>query len=314
MKCGPEGDIYAIYSGNPSAELRDSPIRRVSVSSQRVTEYPVPAIPGYEKLARISFDVAADGTLYELLRAHPQSRSPSDSKAKYAYLIVKFKEDGTLDTYFSLGEVRGQQVRPRSLAVFADGNSLVFGTSNEKGAHDDPSEGFAAILDATGRFRAPVTLYEPATADASKASAEAKGPLARELTSSQLSFGSPNGNSYVFRGGHLAVVSETGSVYHDFKLAPPSDELSPMQMAAAGAGYFFIAYDYFATGAPGENAQSRVMISVANAETGEVTAVYRMAHGETDFALSSCAVSTRDFVLLGSDDQNHLEVVHYVPN
>ena len=83
MKCGPGGDIYVIYSSTSSQEMAAIPIRRISVFSRSVTEYAVPAISGYRRLARLSFDVSADGSLYALLQAIPQTGAERKSDPAY---------------------------------------------------------------------------------------------------------------------------------------------------------------------------------------------------------------------------------------
>ncbi|MBV9760070.1 MAG: hypothetical protein JO340_05870 [Acidobacteriaceae bacterium] len=88
-----------------------------------MTEYPIPAISGYQKPARASFDVGADGTLYALLQAYPQS--DSKSRPDPVYLIVKYKDDGRVDSYFALGELPGKHIQPTSIAVFADRSFLI---------------------------------------------------------------------------------------------------------------------------------------------------------------------------------------------
>ncbi|MGB9446807.1 MAG: hypothetical protein WBR26_17530, partial [Candidatus Acidiferrum sp.] len=157
MKCGPGGDIYVIYSSTSSQEMAAIPIRRISVFSRSVTEYAVPAISGYRRLARLSFDVSADGSLYALLQAIPQTGA--ERKSDPAYLIVKYKDDGNVDSYVVVGEIPGERIHPTSLAMFGAGNSLVSGTTVQKTAEGTTSLGvFSAMFDRGGTFRAPVTL------------------------------------------------------------------------------------------------------------------------------------------------------------
>jgi hypothetical protein len=172
-------------------------------------------------LARASFDVSANGTLYALLQAYPQS--DPKSKPDPVYLIVKYKDDGRLDSYFKIGEVPGKRVEPTSLAVFADGSFLVSGTTMEK-TPDGTSWGvFSAIFDQMGAFRAPVTLLKldtpaesngspvlrgaPSTTAQQKAAEKEKDSLkAIPLASSLHSFSSPDGN-ISFPGGRTLGCS-----------------------------------------------------------------------------------------------------------
>lgn len=145
IKCGPGGDIYAVYSSVSSQEMWRNPIRRISASSRSVTEYPIPTISGYQRLTRLIFDVSADGTLYALLQAFPQSNS--DSKPDPVYLIVKYKDDGQVDSYFALGEVPGKHIRPTSLAMFGADNSMVSGTTILKNPGGTSLGVFSAIFE-----------------------------------------------------------------------------------------------------------------------------------------------------------------------
>jgi hypothetical protein len=303
----------------------------VSISSRSVTEYPVPAISGYEKFARASFDVGIDGTLYALLQAFPQSGSKS--KSDPVYLIVKYKDDGGLDSYLRMGELPGnKRVQPTSLAVFADGSFLISGTTREK-TPDGTSLGvFSAIFDQMGAFRAPVTLMKldrpaessgspglrgapPTTAQQKAAENEKDSTKAIPLASSLHSFSSADGNIYLFQeDGHLDIVSPAGSVEHEFELRPPADGLTGIHMAPAGPGFLFVFYDHVATGEPGENSRYRGMITLVYPQSGEVTAIYRMPPAESDFAVPACAASPKDFFFLSADDQGYLKVVHYLPD
>jgi hypothetical protein len=112
----------------------------------------------------------------------------------------------------------------------------------------------------------------------------------------------------------LDIVSSIGSVEHGFKLSPPADGLSGLQMAAAGPGFLFVFYDHVATGERGDNSQYPGLITVLYPQTGEVTAIYRMPQAETDFSASACAASPKDFFFLSADDQGFLKVIHYLPN
>ncbi len=312
IRCGPGGDIYAIYSSTSSREMSSAPITRLSMFSRSVTEYPIPAIAGYEKLMRLSFDVSADGILYALLQAVPQSGS--DSKPDPVYLIVKYKDDGQIDSYIAIREELGKQIRPTSLAMFGADNSLVSGTASQKTSDGITSIGvFSAIFDRGGTFRAPVTLMKLATpAESGDSPAPKASSTPVSLASSLLTVGASD-YIYVLQDAHLDVVSLSGSVDHEYALRSPADKLSATQMASTGGGYLFVVYDHIATGELDESNKYRSMITVIYSQTGEVTNLYRMPQAEPDFVVPACAASLSDFLFLSSDEQNYLEVVHYVP-
>lgn len=316
IKCGPGGDIYAIYSSG--RDISSAPIRRISVSSRSVTEYPISTISGYKILARASFDVSADGTLYALFQAAPQSGS--DSKSDPVYLIVKYKDDGQVDSYFPLGDVPGKQIQPTSIAMFGADNSLVSGITLLKNPGGTSPGVFSATFDRGGTFRAPVTLMKLDTRGKSSASPKSPDPNSRDhggavsLASSLLSFSASDGNVYVLQGNRLDAVSPFGSIEHEFEVPPPADKLIPFQMAAIGASHLFVRYDHLSTGDLAEDNKYRGTITVLQLLTGEVTLVYRMPQGDNGFAVAACAASLTDFLFLGADEQGRLVVEHYVPN
>jgi hypothetical protein len=203
--------------------------------------------------------------------------------------------------------------------MFADGNFLLTGTFRAKDSPASRIGVFSAIFDQTGALRAPVTLAKSAGSESDISvksggtSPKDESPAPTMLVSSFLTFGAPNGKVYVLLENQLDVVSHDASVESQVELEPPGKDLSPIQMAGAGVGYIFVFYDHISTGAPGEDADRRSMITVANLQTGGVVATYRLSQDATDLAVAACAVSLSDFVFLSSGQQNNLEVVHYRP-
>jgi hypothetical protein len=317
IKCGPGGDLFATYSTDPHVEVWGSPIRKIALASRHVTEYPIPSVSGYQNVSRSSFDVDPNGVVFALVQARPQPGSGTD--AKFVYFIVRYKEDGSLDSYYAL-ELPDRLIQPTSLTMFADGNSLVSGTSRAKDAPASTLGVFSAIFNQTGEYRGQVAVMKPTVSNGSSASIAPKD--ASPATAQQdailpadppLTLGSQDGNIYVLQDEHLRVVSHSGTIEREIDLPAPNKDIAAVQMAAAGVGYLFVFYDHILTGAPGENAERRSMISVANLQTGEITATYRMPQFESNLAAAACGVSINDFVFLSSDQQNNLEVVHYRP-
>jgi len=333
IKCGPNGDIYAVYSSDQAQDIGKQPVSRISASSKGVTEYPTPAMPGYSAPGRGSFDVRADGTLYALVLA--TARSGAGGKARRVSFIVKYNEDGTVDSRIRVGGENGTRIQPLRIAAFGDGDFLLSGTTAltrgeiAKGAR---LRTFAGIFGRAGTFLSPIKLMEPTVpakpSPPPRANASAPGvethsyaaEMASEdenavsLGSHTLSVSSADGNVYVLQGAyrpHLYVISSTGDITRQVRLKPPAKGISPIQMAAAGSGYLFIYYGHVAAGVPGENPHQRGMITVLNQETGRVTAVYRMPEAQAGFAVPACADSSDDFLFLGASKDNHLAVVRY---
>ena len=337
-KCDADGDIYAAYAASlgvlsqPGA-IGQLPISRISTASKKVRQYPLPQIPGYQRLFRWSFDVSPDGTVYALINT---GRKDSEGKIKPVFLIVKYNDDGTVDSHIKVGSMLGKRIQPLRMAVFADGDFLLSGTLPGKGGLGT----FAGIFDRQGTFIAPLRLggalaraaspRRRAAAGSSKAKA-AKPPLKNAkqklwpqgvpdkanpvgLESSTLSVSSQDGNIYVLQGTSAAmlyVVEPTGEIVRRFALKPPEPGMSPLQMAPAGVGYLFIYYGRLSVAVTNKKPAKPDYITVLNSETGKLTAVYRLAGKGIASRLAACADSPDDFLFLGTSKDNHLEVVRY---
>ena len=291
--------------------------------------YPLPAIPDYRPLASLAFAVSPRGTVYALAST---IRSEHADKPKPAYFIVKYKDDGTVDSYFRVGDEPDKRIQPLRMAVFGDGNFMLSGTA----MLDDGPGTFSGVFDRQGTFLTPLKLGEvvnrqrPVAASArAESRAESKPPepsrvkqLESEgknpvgLASSTLGFGLQDGNVYVLRGtseATLYVVSSAGEIIRSYRLKPPEPGMSPLQMAGAGVGYLFIYYGRMNVSVTADSPAQPDYIRVLNSETGEEAAIYRVVQAETHFDVPACAQSSDVFLFLGaSEDNQHLEVVHYV--
>lgn len=329
-KCDTHGNTYVAYSGStdilsqPGA-VSQIPVSKISPDSKKVVRYAVPErILDFDgHVYRYSFDIAPDGRLYALFNT---ARRQSDGKMEPQFLIGKYKDDGTIDSYLNVGQMSGTRVQPLRMAVFGDGQFLLSGTTVlEKGLGT-----FAGIFSRDGVFVAPLRLGKPVvdleehrddappekpTKPAShlrEIEAQAKNPVS--LESSALSFSAQDGNVYLLQGtgeATLYVISAAGKVVRRYDLLPPEPGLSPLQMATAGVGYLFIYYGHVAAGASNENIHHPGIITVLNSETGEVTAVYRMPQEQGGLQLPACAASPDQFYFLGTSKDNHLAVIPY---
>ena len=301
IKCGLNGDIFAAYSISSSSEYWKNPIRRVSPSSKQITEFPIPTIATFKDLSRLSFDTDSNGVLYALFQARLSSESPR----RFAYLIVKYKDTGDVDSFIQLQDPIHRQIQPATLSVFASGNFLVSGTVRDTSAPEGTISVFSAVYSPSGMYRAPVVadISTPANVVASQ------DPIA--VASSLLSVSSSDGNIYILQGNRLKTVSHTGTVERERITAAPEKDLTALQIAQAGAGSIFVFYDYVSSGVAAENAKRRGMINIINTQTGEITQTYRLSQAEPDFAVASCAASLNDFVFLSSDQKDQLQVINY---
>lgn len=348
MKCDLNGNIYLVYTDAPEAVLsqRDAvarlPIQRLSVEHKAVAPFPLPSIPGYDNVLRYDFDVDGRGQVYALLSAW--NDPDQKEKSPPASLILKYKDDGTMDSVAEIRDVPGKRFQPLSFAAFPDGNFLVTGT-----APDEQGLGvFTAIFDRAGTFMTDVKVPEDvdlrspnaATHGSGSATGQEAGrsegsgshqedverhpPRGRAskvspvgAVSGGLAFSSPDGNIYLLRATdppRLYVVSRSGEVVREFEVRLPARGLSPIQMAMAGGDKVFIQFGHIATGVPGENSNAPRLIAVLNPSDGQVTAVYRLASEEVSTTLSACAASPYNFLFVGTGKNNKLEVRRYSPH
>lgn len=347
VKCDLKGNIYMIYSSNPELLIGQAnaisilPISMLSIESKSITQYQVPTIPDYQGVARLDFDVSAEGRVVALLTALDESAGKDKSRA--AYFIAKFKDNGNLDSYSKLGDAPAGRIQPLRLAVFRDGSLLVRGTAVQGGEF----KAFAAVLDRSGTFAADVKLSHdakpvPLGAKADGGSGEeelgigsstsggspreAKQQLGEGKRKAEVSpveavgngsmVSGPDGNIYLLSAtdpARLYVISPAGEVVRQFEVPSPALGLTPSVMGMAGDDKVFIWYVHLA-GSSGESDQVQSLISVLSPQTGEVVGVYRLAAGENDSNLAACAVSQYNFLAVGTTaDRKHLQVTRYIP-
>jgi hypothetical protein len=329
--CDASGNIYASYSASlPSSPIHYGldPLRGIFPAAKSVIQYLLPAVPEYRPLSAASFAVSPRGTVYALAAT---IRSEPADKPKPAIFIVKYKDDGTVDSYVKVGDEPDRRIQPARMAVFGDGDFLLSGTA----VLDDGLGTFAGIFDRQGTFVTPLEFGqaiahrgERPTSGSSEPSdetqpseeshvkrleADAKDPVG--LASSTLSFGLQDGNVYVLQGtseATLYVVSPAGYIIRKYSLTPPEPGMTPLQMAPAGVGYLFIYYGRMGVAATAESPAQPDYIAVLNSETGQETAIYSMRKDERGLVIPACAESPHNFLFLAISKDQHLEVTRYV--
>lgn len=136
--CDEEGSVYLQYTTvrprlgfGPVAppSVVGQPIRKLSMDSQTITTFPAPSVSGYEALTLTAFSLDSRGRLYGLYSAR---RSPLDggSGSSERNLVVKFDNDGGVDSVATLQNPPGMRFVPTHIAAFADGNLLASGYSH----------------------------------------------------------------------------------------------------------------------------------------------------------------------------------------
>lgn len=347
MRCDLRGNIYLVYSDAPELVIGRAnaistlPISKLSLQSKSITEYAVPIIPHCRGVLRLDFDIDVSGNLYALLTALKEPLGKDE--AQPAFFVAKYKDDGTMDSYFKVGQAPEGRIQPLRFAMFRDGNVLVAGTLVEGGS----LRPFTAVLDRNGTFVtgiklphdvAPVPLtassggepegggprVAPSATDGGPRSgkrelAEPKGK-ANDSPVDAVSNGSlvsaPDGNVYLLRATdppRLFVVSPAGEVVRQFEVQTPAPGLTPTDMGMVGDDRVFIRFTHIAA-TSADFGKGQDVITVLSPQTGELAAIYKLAAGESGPNLAACAASSYSFEFVGAtDDAKHLQVAKYVP-
>ncbi len=347
MKCDPNGNIYLVYSDAPQAVLsqRDGvfrlPVQKLSIDRKTTVQFPIPFLADYQNLARLDFDVdARDNSVYALLTTRYQP-DQKDKDEPAPQLIVKYKDDGTVDSFVKIGKIPGQEIVPQLFAVFRDGTFLVTGTARGSGE----GGGFTAVFDRSGAFATNVKVPDdvgasplnPAPESVSDAVAQGAAPAspAQEPGEARLrtrtggpkipptiaigsgsAVSAPDGNIYLLRATdhpRVYVVSPAGEVVRQFEVKPPGPGLTPFQMGMAGDDRIFVQFSHLIARGEGEDKSGSGHITVLDPNTGKATATYRLAAPESGSILSACASSAYSFLFVGTTEDNKLKVVRYSP-
>jgi hypothetical protein len=292
---------------------------------------------------KLDFDVDPGGRVYALLTALEQSEGKDQSRP--SYFVAKYKDNGSLDSYFKLGDAPEGRIQPLRFAMFRDGNVLISGTA----VQGEQLRAFTAVLDRSGTFVTGIKLaheVEPTPLSAGPGGGPEEGGQGVSSTASEggpeegkqhvaavkrkaeaspieaVSNGSmisaPDGNIYLLRATHpprLYVVSPAGQVVRQFEVPSPAPGLTPINMGMAGDDKVSISFGHvLGVGSSAESDPAQNLISVLSPQTGEVAAVYRLATGDSGFNLAGCAVSPYNFLFVGGTaDGKHLQVTRYLP-
>jgi hypothetical protein len=81
-------------------------------------------------------------------------------------------------------------------------------------------------------------------------------------------------------------------------------------MGPAGSGRIFITF----TPPTGSSSGPSALVALAELETGEVTAVYRLPAQDSAFRIPACVTSGNNFLFLGETaDRQHQQILRYAP-
>lgn len=333
MKCDAQGNIYAVYSDTPQVALSLQnglpymPVRKISMESDNIVAYPVPAIPGYVNGRRFDFDVGSQGHLYVLMGAAPSIVAPGATLHE-DYFIAEYDDSGNVTSYVRLGPIPGKTMMPLKLAAFANGNFLVAGLSFAGSGQ----QVYAAVYNSKGTVVSQISIPSditsvppgsptPADIQAARQHAQAftrgvpmsvPAPVAISYTRA---IGSSDGNAYILWGTQpqqMYVVSPAGEVVHKYNLAAAAPGARALQLGVLSTGQVWV--QFYPTPSASSSSGANKVIEVLDASTGQVVNAFELGPSDDDRAMAGCSTPAGNFLFLNAtQDAKALQVLTYAP-
>ncbi len=344
VRCDLNGNIYAHYSESIQALIATAPYSdgmqrlpfyKLTPRSKGRVAFAPPVIPDYPYLLRTDFSVDPHGTAYALFDAY--DGSDVRGRKLLGHLIVRYKDDGTMDSFEKLADFSRQHIVPAHFAIFGDGNFMVTGTL----WGPDSVGPFTALFNRAGNFVSTIRIsHDVETTSTAQPVSHAPAKGRQEATNStprvsqrkpngppptgksrpdvvgavsgSLAVSAPDGNVYMLRATdslRLYAISPGGQQARELVISRPNPGLIPLQMGLAGADRLFIQFRQAGPQGPGGTESS--LIEVLEPSSGEVSAVYRLDPGDRDFSEPGCASSAYDFLFVGASKDNRLEVLRF---
>jgi hypothetical protein len=214
------------------------PVRRLTLDSQGIKQYPRPSLDGYQTAARIAFNVGPLGALYGLFQAYRHVHAVTDSGAQADYVVVKYNDDGSVDSQAALSGIPSGRLTPHEFEAFPNGTLLVIGILQTvpmsrqqaarirnpkflpKGVTGHPIPGllpFAGIFDRSGDFMQQLRLGQDAGSNPGPANGDDEGTEAAQSRNNEArkSPGSvpPKDRWLLNVGSSLMISGPEGDIY-----------------------------------------------------------------------------------------------------
>ncbi len=319
-RCDQRGNIYLVYGDNVRDKTPALPIRRLSPDSRSVLEFALPQIPEYQSVHRLDWDVTPWGTVYALLSCHRSSLQPRELPD---FLIVRFKDDGSVDSVTKVEQPKEGSIWLEHFAVFAHGGFLITGTMTKDPAHPESPRPFTGVYRENGQLLREVEL--PDFVKIAAASVQPGGETAQESTGQnallQASWAAMTGemvaglddNLYSLRATSPAVlykISPDGAVVKEVRFQFDSSGLTPVEFSLPAQGGGFVVFGRSSSGNPIEDAKYHTILALVDLETGAVTRAFRMP-GEGRVMSCGCVTAQGQFLFPGATDTGKLALVKY---
>jgi len=334
-QCDGNGNIYLVYSasiqpfmGRP--QPLDLPLRKVSPGSESSTEFQAPTPPGYVRRFVRRFFVTPRGNVYGLILAFRHAADYKEGPDWPDSLVVKYKDDGSVDSITKLEQPQGSHFVAQKLGVFGDGSFLVTGAELElRGERPIASDVFTAVFDRAGAYVGPVTLSDDVRAETpqsqpavgakeppqvaagrngdSDSKKSVKVPFYQEVGGGFM-LASADGSIYLFRAtspARVYVILPGGLVTRQFHITPPASGLVPMQASLGGQGELLAVFTEPATAS-----ESGPVMALVDPQTGQVLQVVAAPPPTAGFL--GCLSPEGAFLFVRTSKDEHLEVAKFV--
>ena len=333
--CDERGNIYLQYLASVQllmSQVRNGgvsnvPLTRVSLESKKTTAFRVPAPEGYPHYYDRGFYVTPRGHVYVLIEAYRYGKDYKEDPNWPDSFVVKYQDDGSVDSITKLGLPQDVHFSPSKLGVFGDGTLLVTGTE-VSGPRHAPSKVFTGVFDRAGTYVGPVTLTddvqpgapqpgaigEESTPSPAETGKESGASGARDLAwaidvRQGRMVGSPDGNIYLIRDtspARVYVVSPGGVVTRQFRITPPERGMKPIKVSFGGQGGLLVE---FSTPATRDSSRSHTVVGLVDPESGNIVQVVA---SPPDAGVLGCVSQKNEFLFLRTSKDEHLEVAGFV--
>ncbi len=336
VQCDANGNVY--MNSAPTAELaiedaREGialPLTRLSLTSGNTRAFPYPILHEYAHQYGQGFYVSPRGDVYALVEVCRRQAGctgdhfPGD-------VIVKYNDDGTVDSVIRLKPPDGVHILARKFAAFLDGNFLVTGFALGGPPHYLVSKPFTGIFDRGGGYVGPLVLPNDVTPPKhmpppipfkngkpiGPVSSKGAGHSVHPKPGSRWFFdvqqglmvGALDGTIYLLRATspmRLYTISSTGTVLGERLVRPPKPGMRPLQASLTEQGMLFVQFQSLPTLSVPE---PHSVFAQVDPQTGKVVEAYSVS---PKAGIPACMDEENELLFLRSSKSGRLEVAKYV--
>ncbi len=335
VQCDANGNVYMNSAPNVQLAIEDAregagePLTRLSPTSGDTVEFPYGSFHGYARHYARGFYVGPRGDVYALVEACRQAgcrapHFPGD-------VIVKYNDDGTVDSVIKLKLPAGVHILAFRFAAFLDGNFLVTGSVLGGPPHYLISKPFTGIFDRGGGYVGPLVLPNDVTPPkqmpppmpfkngkplhpihsngAARPPVLKPGTLWLEDVQKSLMVGALDGTIYLMRATspmRLYTISSTGTVLGERLVTPPKPGLRPAQASLTEQGMLFVQFQSSPTP---EAPEPHSVFAQVDPQTGKLLEAYSVP---SSAGIPACMDEQNELLFLRSSKSGRLEVAKYV--